>query len=256
LDWLQIYANFGRGFSTPGLSMDANTGFYSNSPFELMTRDQYELGTRMDITDWLSFELALFKIFTKNDSTWDEDAGSLVPAGKTERQGLEASVKIIPAPDWYLKANYSLMDAKYKSFAQSSGGSKLKLDGYRMPNIPRHIVNMEFGYAPKEGLAGKVNFRYEGQNYFRSTPSRLENGNANPTTPYVAKNKDKVLVDLQLSYRFNKNYRLLFDVNNVFNKMYFYYSAWPTAPGADYRYAPYNPATFYLTLEMNWDRDE
>jgi iron complex outermembrane receptor protein len=254
LDWLQIYANFGRGFSTPGLSMDANSGFYSNSPFELMTRDQYELGTRMDVADWMNVELSVFKIFTKNDSTYDEDLGSLTPAGKTVRQGLEAAVKLTPIQDWYLKANYALMDAKYKSFSQSSGGSQLKLDGYRMPNIPKHIVNLELGYAPTgPGFAGRLSLRYEGENYFRSTPSRLENGAVNPTTPYVAKVKDKTLLDAQLSYRFNDNYKLILDVNNVFDKKYFYFSTWPTAPGADYRYAPYNPRTFYLTLSMNWD---
>ncbi|MDR0548933.1 MAG: TonB-dependent receptor [Deltaproteobacteria bacterium] len=256
LDWLNFYANFGRGFSTPGLSMDANTGFYSDSPFDLMTRDQYELGTRMEITDWLSAELALFKVFTKNDSTWDEDSATNVPAGKTVRQGLEVSVNVTPVPNWYFKANYALMDAKYKSFQQSSAGSILKLDGYRMPNIPRHIANFELGYAPAEGLSGRLNVRYEAENYFRSAPSVLQNGNPNPTTPYVAKNKDKVFVDMRLSYRFNENYRLSLDVNNLLDKKYYYFSTWPTRPGADYRYAPYNPRTFYLTLEMNWDKKD
>jgi outer membrane receptor protein involved in Fe transport len=193
-------------------------------------------------------------VFTKNDSTFDEDTQTTVPAGKTVRQGLEASIKLTPVPDWYFKGNYSLMDAKYKSFLQRSSGNTIKLDGYRMPNIPKHIVNLELGYAPPEGLAGRLNLRYEGQNYFRSSPKTQINGLPNTVTPHVARNKDKILMDMQLSYRFNENYRMLLDVNNIFNKKYYYYSTWPTAPGADYRYAPYNPRTFYLTLEMNWDK--
>ncbi|MDR1607859.1 MAG: TonB-dependent receptor [Deltaproteobacteria bacterium] len=255
LDWLQIYANYGRGFSSPGLNPDANMGFYADNQFDLMVRDQYEVGTRMDITDWLSAELAFFKIFTKNDTTFDEDSQTTVPAGKTERQGLEASINVKPTTnDWYFKANYSLMDAKYKTYSSSSGGSSIKMDGRRMPNIPRHIANLELGYAPYIGLAGRLSFRYEGSNYFRDTPSQLISGAVNPIRPYVAKVKDKTFLDLQLSYRFNDNYRILLDVNNVLNKKYVYLSTYPTAPGDDYRFAPYQPITFYLTLEMNWDK--
>ncbi|MDR1039545.1 MAG: TonB-dependent receptor [Deltaproteobacteria bacterium] len=251
VDALSIYANFGRGFSTPGLSVNANTGFYADNRFELSTRDQYELGARMQITDWMNAELALFKIFTENDSTWDTETETNIPAGKTVRQGVEATVNIVPAENWRFTANFTYLDAKYKSFIN---GQRQRMDGYRMTGIPSTITNIELSYAPDYGFGGRVGLRYEAGNYFRSIPGTDYLGNPVATRPLVAKNQDKAFVDLQLSYRFNDNYRILLDVNNVLNKKYLNMSSWPSTPGGVYNFSPFNPLTAYLTLEMNWDK--
>jgi outer membrane receptor protein involved in Fe transport len=255
LDWVQIYANFGRGFSAPGMSASAANGFYADNPFELLVRDQFELGTRLAITDWFDFELALFRIDTKNDSAYDEVAQANRPIGSTKRQGFEASVDIRPFDNWYFNANYSFIDARQKVYRNPTKDySGLMLTG----NMPRHTTNVEIGYAPPIGFGMRASFHWEAYRYLRDEPGTLISGAPNPMSPLRVKDQDNGTLDMQLSWRFNDTYRLALDVKNVLGKEY-YGTGYPdyatAAPGTDYLFTPRPPRTFFLTLQMNWDKD-
>jgi outer membrane receptor protein involved in Fe transport len=254
LDWVQLYANFGRGFSAPSLNATAATGFYADNPFELMVRDQFELGTRLAITDWLDFELALFRIDTKNDTSWDEVAQANRPIGSTKRQGFEASIDVRPFENWYFNANYSFLDAKRKEYISGN----LDYSGLMITGMPRHSTNVEIGYAPPLGFGMRASFHWEAYQYLRDQPGTRIDGTPNTTSPLRVKDQDQGTLDMQLSWRFNDTYRLALDVKNVLDKEYFgngYTNYATAAPGTDYLFTPRPPRTFFLTLQMNWDKD-
>ncbi|MDR1043925.1 MAG: TonB-dependent receptor [Candidatus Adiutrix sp.] len=249
VDWLSVYGNFGRGFSMPGLS---NATFYEGGIYDLTTRDQYELGYRAAPLDWLNLEMTYFWAFTKNDVTYDEQTNSQAPIGETTRQGLEVALNIYPARDWTLKANYSYIDAKQKV----NGTAAVDNSGRRITAVPRHISNAELSYEPEEGLGGRVSFRWEADSLLRDPPPTLRDGTPNLSggyqqTPYKA--QDKGTLDMQLSYRFNANYKVVLDVLNVLDKEYYGSQGAPAYGTGDFTYSIQPPRTFYVGLEMNWE---
>jgi outer membrane receptor protein involved in Fe transport len=125
-DRVGIYFNYSRGFDSPSFNGGAVSGFYADNAFELLDRHQFEIGTRAQITDWMDVDLALYKIFTKNDVSYVEDPtnpafSTAEPAGKTERYGLDLSVEVRPYTDWRIKGNYSYFRGKYKEWVSSTG---------------------------------------------------------------------------------------------------------------------------------------
>ncbi|MDR1921006.1 MAG: TonB-dependent receptor [Candidatus Adiutrix sp.] len=259
LDWLQIYANYGHGFSMPGLTY--GTTFYEGGIYDLTQRDQYELGYRAALTDWIDLEMAAYLIYTKNDVTYDEQTNTSSPVGESKRRGLEASLAMRPWENWRLTGNYTYQDAK----TTRGGSAAVSTNGRRLTNIPRHISNLELAYAPTEGLGGRVSFRWEADALLRDPSPVRRDGTPNYTygptgasdlvsAPYKA--QDKGTLDMQLSYRFNENYRLVLDVLNVLDKEYYGSQGAPAYNLAgiyDFTYSIQPPRTFYLGLEMNWD---
>ncbi|MDR1609093.1 MAG: TonB-dependent receptor [Deltaproteobacteria bacterium] len=252
-DRLSFYANFGRGFSLPSMSGGAD-GFYANNSFALKVRDQYEIGSRATVTDWLDLELALFKVNTKNDTSYDYDTNRTVAAGTTERHGLEFSALFKPSADWSINTNYSFTRGKYKSFTDTSNN---KLDGYKMTNIPAHMLNFELMIHPENYPFGaRITYHGEYDRYSRNMPSQRLNGQLNQVPKQKAPNFE--IVDVMLYYKINDNYRILFNVNNLFDKEYYtgLSHGLPDPNTGDWVGQRRPPRTFYLTLEMNWDKKE
>jgi iron complex outermembrane receptor protein len=247
-DWAQIYASFGRSFSTPGLS-SGSTSFYGGSPFDLKTRDQVEIGARINPVDWLNFELALYRLMTKNDDTYDEQTNVLTPTGESVRQGIEFSVKAVPYRNLYFSGNYTYLDARYEK--RFTGG--YNYHGYHVTSVPRHMTNLELSYNPPLGFGGRISFHWESHAFAADVPKYNNQGveNTNPLRNY--KLQDKGGLDLQLHYKFNDSYRVILDVANVMDKRYFGSQGTPNANG-EYTYSVRPPRSFYLALEMNWDK--
>jgi iron complex outermembrane receptor protein len=258
LDWLAIYANYGRGFSTPGLSTNATTGFYAGNAFDLSSREQWELGTRLSPLDWLDIELAGFIIKTKNDTSYDAITETSAPIGETTRKGIEFSLSARALQYLEFKANYAFTDAKYDKYFSGNAANYSDYRGLRLANVPRQIANLELSYSPPIGFGGRLSWRYEGDSYLRNVPSHNVLGvPIAGATPARIKAQNKDVVDLQLNYKFNDNYRVVLDVINLFDKELYGSEGYPdpTRNGHnDFTYSLRPPRTFYLGLEMNWDQ--
>jgi outer membrane receptor protein involved in Fe transport len=255
-DRVKVYANYGRGFSLPDMNTNTSgSGFYQNNGFNLKVRDQYELGARASVTDWLDLELALFKIFTKNDTVYDETENKVVPSGKTERQGVEFGSSLKPSPHFTLNMNYSYTGAKYKSFIDT--GNHAIMDGRKMTNVPAHMLNVDLLIHPENYPFGaRISFHGEYDRFASNYPrvNNLGNPIANP----VRKTPNYEIVDLLFYYNINENYKLLFNVNNLFDKEYWTGLSHnlPNATTGDWVGQHRPPRTFSLTLEMNWDKTD
>jgi iron complex outermembrane receptor protein len=258
LDWLQIYANFGRGYSLPSMSGSNPVQFYTGNAWDLKKRDQYEIGYRANITDWVSLEMAAYLINTNNDTTYDEQSNESSPIGKTKRQGLEAAVDIRPVTDVRFRANYAYTDARIKyGFNTRYNNEIVSTKGTRITEVPRHITNLELAYEPPDGFGGRINFRWEANAVLRDPPQKTVNGtrilsSGVPVSPF--KRQDNGTLDVQLNYRFNDNYRIVVDVINVLDKKYYGSQGSPSYVNGDFTYSYQPPLTVYVGLEMNWDK--
>jgi outer membrane receptor protein involved in Fe transport len=213
------------------------------------------LGFRYFPLEWLSFETAYFILKTDNDGYTDPITGDYELSGKTKREGVEFGVKAVPVKDWTISANFAYIEAKYKKFIQG----QQNLAGYRLPWTPRKIGNFEVAYAPETGLGGRISFRWESDALFQDAKLTLINGQPNlqrgvQVRPFKA--PDKYYLDLQLSYAFNENIKLIFDATNVIGKAYEGYAYGKEWDTGDYVTNFANPRAFYLTLKMNWDAKE
>ena|GEM_PF-928200 len=257
LDWLDVFANYGQAYNVPGLN---NGVFFSDPNAELIKHNQFELGTRARPANWLNLEVVYYYIQTLNDeipligADGLPDPGGLMEfAGTTERQGLETSFSIRPFEFWSLSGHYTLQDAKFKKRKTNAGDYA----GLRMTEVPRHITSLELAYAPDEGLGGRARFRWEADSLLRNDPAVRANGQPNPDPWRQFAAQDRGALDLQLSYKFNDEYKLTFDVLNVTDRRNIGSQWAPTySPGAvrhgDYNYTVQPPRTFYVGLEANW----
>ncbi|MDR2503541.1 MAG: TonB-dependent receptor [Deltaproteobacteria bacterium] len=246
LERINIFMNYGHGFSMPGLSA---TQYYSGNAYDLTKRDQYELGSRAAVTDWMDLEISYYRIYTRNDITYDATTNTNEPIGKTRRYGLENSITLRPLSHWRLHANYTWQEA----YNINNGTATVDNSGRRITTVPRHIANAEMAYLPPEGLGGRLKWRWEGSALLRDVSAVQRDGiTPNPAaTPNRVKAKNISTVDLQLHYRFNDNIKLVFDILNLMDQENYGSQGAPNAFG-DFTYSMQPPRTFYLGFDIDW----
>jgi iron complex outermembrane receptor protein len=254
LENLDIFTNYGRGFTFPGGPNSFNTVLFNDdNNLKLAKSNQIEIGFRYFPIDWVGLEATFYNLKTSNDGYNDPITTDYVQTGETTREGVELSVTAKPRKDWRLTANYSYMEAKYDNFFSG----QQDLAGYRLPWTPRKIANFEIAYAPETGFGARVTLRWEADMLYQDAPLKLRNGQPNldangfQIKPFRA--PDKTFLDAQISYRFNENIRLLFDVKNIIGKAYEGYAYGKNWGTGDYMTNYSNPRAFYLSLQMNWD---
>jgi iron complex outermembrane receptor protein len=247
IDTLDIYANYGRGFQTPG-SYDNGTFFNPENGLDLTVRDQFEIGARYSPANWLLLEADVFLLRTLRDTTYDPATETNVQAGKTERKGLDFSFNIFPFDNFRVRGNYAYLDAKTVDRITAT----LDYRGSRMPFSPRHIANLEISYAHPKGIGGRASVRVEQNSLYSDGAPWLVSGAPNPNYSNF-KAPNITLVDLQFYYKFNDNYRVTLDVKNLMDKHYQGYAYGYVAATGDYLTVYRNPRAYYLTLQMNWD---
>jgi outer membrane receptor protein involved in Fe transport len=246
IDNLQIYANYGRGYQIPQFNTtDASTeSFYQHGEFGLTVQNQFEIGARAQPLDWLNLEFAYFLINTDKDTTYNAELDTNEAAGKTRRQGIELSFLMNPVDPpllehWHLSGFYTFTDAKYKKYEDQN----YNYAGHRLTSVPKHMYRLELSYEPPTGFNGRVSYRGESNVPARDRPGDIRYEN---NIRYL---------DLQLGYKFNENYKLVFDVTNVLNEEFnSTTTAYATSNAYDYTYSPRPPRQFYLGLMMNWDK--
>jgi iron complex outermembrane receptor protein len=245
LDWLDLYANFGRGF---GLSSMTGGRFFRYG--ETSKRDQIEIGYRVRPFDWIDFDMVYFNINTDHDQTLEvnpiTNLSETVYAGKTRRHGIELGFEIRPIDYFKISGNYAYQIAKYKKNETNND----ILNGLRMTGVPKHIFNLEAAYEPETGLGGRLNYRYEGDNLSRNVPAYRKNGTPNYNNSWAS--PDKWYFDMQINYRFNEKYKLYLDVTNVFDHDNYQPGAISTPGQINYSESWGNPRAVYLGLDIDW----
>ncbi|HBT96917.1 MAG TPA: hypothetical protein DEB25_04410 [Desulfobulbaceae bacterium] len=240
LNNLELFANYGRGFSLPsmsGISAGSNS-FFTKADAEMRKIDQFEVGYRANPITWLEFGSTGYLIDTSNDWTYDPMTEVYNYAGETRRTGIENYAKVTFAGDWSVKGDYTYQEAEYRTYFSET----MDMSGRRLTNVPTHIANAELAYAPPVGLGGWLKLRYEGGAVLRDQPSGVN-------AQYDAQNK--TTVDAQLSWRFNDRYKLMLDVTNIFDEENYGNQGVPDENGF-FTYSMQRPRAIFLTLDMNW----
>ena len=218
-------------------------GFLASDPPNLkqVVAHSYELGLRGSFTmsdlpgGRVAWKAGLYRTDLDDDiisvtSPISLNEGFFENAGQTRRQGAEASLSYRDAR-WSAYANYSLVDATYRSplqlqsaspAADANGNIEVK-PGDHVPGVPRHRLKFGVDYQATAAwtIGGTLNF-ISGQ-YFANDQS-----NQNQQLP------GHIVVNLHSTYRMDDDLEFFGELDNAFDARYATFGTFgnPTGVGA------------------------
>jgi iron complex outermembrane recepter protein len=197
---LSLYASYTTSFR-PSFAASRNL---DDSTFDPEQGRQFEIGAKGDITDNLSFTLALFDIRRQNVQTPDpNDPLFTVQTGEVASRGFELGLGGEILPGWNLTASYTALDA----FVSQDNTIPV---GNRLANVPDNQFSLWSTYELQEGSLEGLGF---GLGLFYVS-QRAGNSDNSFTLPSYFR------TDAALFYRRN-NWRAQLNVENLFNTQYF-----------------------------------
>ncbi len=164
-----MYANVTSNFEAPTLNeLSANpnaTGGF-NPGLRAQKAVSGEWGLKVRIIPPLRLETALFLIRLRDEfvpyQLADFPGRSFYRnAGRSQRQGLEASLLWSIRPDMTFTLNYTYSDFRYTEYVSDN----LNYNNNRTPGIPRHLAFGEWRWASKKGLTTMIQLRQVGRFY-------------------------------------------------------------------------------------------
>ncbi|MEA5466682.1 TonB-dependent siderophore receptor [Leptothoe sp. PORK10 BA2] len=197
---LSLYASYNTSFQ-PSSAGSRNA---DDSTFDPERGRQFEIGAKGDITENLSFTLALFDIRRQNVQTTDpNDPLFTVQTGEVASRGFELGLGGEILPGWNLTANYTALDA----FVSQDNTIPV---GNRLANVPDNQFSLWSTYEIQEGSLEGLGFGL-GLYY---VSQRAGNSDNSFTLPSYFR------TDAALFYRRN-NWRAQLNVENLFDTRYF-----------------------------------
>ena len=210
---LNLYVNASTGFETPTFTEFANpTGAGGFNPdLNPQKSKNFEFGAKgLLASGRLKYEIAAFHIqLTDELIPFDEDSQGRTfyrNAGKSRRNGLEAGLGSYLGKGFYVYANYTWTDFRFKEYLLGAGD----LDGNYLPGVPRQFAYAEFRYFKSSGFHFTQTFQVV-------TPQFTDDLNTTKTDTYV-------LANFRAGYRQRFEKWVLepfFGVNNLFDAKYF-----------------------------------
>ena len=159
-----VYGSFATAFETPTTTEFANPdgsgGF--NPDLEPQQSTSYELGLRGGLFESTRYELAIFKIDVDDELIPFEIASSpdrefFANAGKSERRGIELSIRAAPLPGLNLAVAYTWSQFEFDTFVDSSGND---FSGNTIPGIPEVFAHADISYVHESGVFAAVDALY------------------------------------------------------------------------------------------------
>lgn len=229
-----LYASWGTGFLPPGTEELVNNPYAQggyNTELVAATSVGEEVGARGSIGPSLNYDIALFRLDTKNDfgryriitrplETFYGNVGS------TNRSGVETSLAWYPIEALTLRLAYTYSHFKYETVDTLTGET---LTGTWLPNIPQHQLYADAEYRLTEALTAGAALEYVSAWYIDATNRILENGYGR-TDPYA-------LVHVRLGYKFEFGgtpLELFLSGRNIFNVLYYGFTE-PDPDGNSYQ---------------------
>ena len=245
-----LYASWGTGFLPPGTEELVNNPFAQggyNTELVAATSVGEEVGARGSIGPSLSYDIALFRLDTKNDfgryrmvtrplETFYGNVGS------TDRYGVETSLAWHPIEAVALRLAYTFSHFKYETVDTLTGET---LTGTWLPNIPQHQLYADAEYRVTRALTAGASLEYVSAWYIDATNRILGNGYGR-TDPYA-------LVHVRLGYKFESGgtpLELFLAGRNIFNVLYYGFTE-PDPDGNSYQ--PAATAEWSLGLRIGFN---
>jgi iron complex outermembrane receptor protein len=232
-----LYASWGTGFLPPGTEELVNNPFALggyNTQLVAATSSGEEVGARGGIGKFLSYDVALFYLDTRNDfgryrittrplETFYGNVGS------THRYGLETSVAWFPLEALTLRAAYTYSHFKYVRVETLTGDT---YTGTWLPNCPQHQLYADAEYRVTRALTAGASLDYMGAWFVDATNRIFANGYGR-TDPYT-------LAHVRLGYKFEFGgtpLEIILSGRNIFNVLYYGFTE-PDPDGNSYQPAP------------------
>lgn len=201
----EYYLNYGYGFhsndargTTIHLNPDPRDEGYMEpvqSVSPLVRTKNAELGIRGEWISNLTTTLAFWQLDSDSELVFVGDAGTTEASRPSRRQGIELSHFYKPNSDWLVDVDMAWSKARYKD-----DGS----EGNYIPGAINTTASAGINYTPSKPWSLGVRMRYFG-------PRPLVEDNS-------VKSSSSTLVNLQSTYRFNKNLQAQIDILNLFNR--------------------------------------
>ena len=167
---LNIYANYGKGFETPNLIEIAydnvTNGTGPNLNLTPSQSDNYEIGAKAFANSSTRINAAIFRTNTDKEIVVASSGtyATYQNAGKTKRQGLEASIESQLANNFGIYGAYTILDGKFDSTFSSAGNTVNS--GNTIPGTYRQQIYGEASWKyPELGFYTALETRYNSKVY-------------------------------------------------------------------------------------------
>lgn len=210
-----------------------------------------------------TWNLGVFRTDSENDildvatALFSTGQGFFTNAGNTRRQGVEAGLGF-RSGDWSLDADYSLVDATFRSrialpsnspFADPATGDITVLPGDHLPLIPRHRLTLSAEYQMTPTWQVGADLKVQSAEYLL--------GDASNQGPKIGGSH---AVNLHSSWAITKWFTLFGEIDNLFDEKYYTFGGFTQLDGlppsfqlSDARtYNPAAPRAFFAGVRATF----
>jgi len=149
--WLGAYINVSRGFRS-------TDGVISDPTLAPVTAWSYETGLKLD-GERISASADVFRMDVSNEQTFNPLNGNVSNGGSSRRRGLELELRAPIAAGGEVTADWTFLDAKYRSLTVEDDAGPLTLDGVRVYNTATYVGAAAYTLA---SIDAKWRFRIGG----------------------------------------------------------------------------------------------
>ncbi len=158
-DALETYVSAGQGFHSNDargtvISVDPADGSAVDVVDPLVRSFGYELGVRFFDEDRINASLVLWALNLDSELLFVGDAGNTEASGKSERQGIEATVYYRIDDHWSVDLEYAYTDAEFSD--EPSGANEI-------PGAIEHVLQTGVNVDFESGWFGSLRLRYFGE---------------------------------------------------------------------------------------------
>jgi iron complex outermembrane receptor protein len=166
---VNVYGTYSTAFETPTTTEFNNPsgGGGFNPDLKPQSAANLEVGVRGSVAEKYRYEMALFRIDVKDELIPFEVPSSpgrdyFVNAGKSTRNGFEASYTGHLFDRFEVTASYTYSDFKFTDFVDDAGND---FGGNALPGIPENLFFGELRYTRPSGWFAAVDVQYVGYQY-------------------------------------------------------------------------------------------
>jgi outer membrane receptor protein involved in Fe transport len=138
--WLGAYVNVSRGFRS-------TDGVISDPTLAPVTAWSYETGLKFD-GERVTASADVFRMDVSNEQTFNPLNGNVSNGGSSRRRGLELDLRAPVATIGTFTADWTFLDARYRSLTVEDDAGSLVLDGVRVYNTATYVGAAAYTLAP------------------------------------------------------------------------------------------------------------
>lgn len=227
---LSVYTSYVEGFGA------SNYDWGSGAIFDPQTSQQYEVGTKFEVTPEIGITLAAFQLIKDNLTMADPaDITRTILAGEATSEGVEIDISGQITANWNVIAAYAYTDVRYTKSD--------RFQGERLHSVPRHGASLWSSYR-----VGDSGWQFGGGIVHRSERLGLQRG-ANPALyPYMM--DAYTLLDAMIAYEFEVSdlpVKAQLNISNATDEVYF-----PSTYGSASRIAQGTPRMVMGSINIHF----